>query len=167
MCKIVIILSMQITYYFDRLSIGGGNDRVECTVEGSTDSQNQLRKASLSQIFVVLGSNNFTISGTEVYSGTVSVYFLLLQPLYSDIGFCNENITTTQTSGTFQWNETEVNNTASSRCFYGPTDEMATRQCVSRLTWAPPSLDQCRTVISEQFNDIQQVRRDVHCAVRY
>ena len=34
---------------------------------------------------------------------------------------------------------------------------MATRQCVSRNIWAAPSIDQCRTVASEQFSNIQQV----------
>ena len=63
----------------------------------------------------------------------------------------------------FQWNETKVNNTASTSCFYGPTTEVITRQCVSRLTWAVPTVDQCRTVISEQFSNIQQVRV-CHCS---
>ena len=61
----------------------------------------------------------------------------------------------------FQWSETEVNNTASTSCFYGPTNEVITRQCVSRLTWAAPTVDQCRTVISEQFSDIQQVSENL------
>ena len=34
---------------------------------------------------------------------------------------------------------------------------MATRQCVSRNIWAAPSIDQCSTVASEQFSNIQQV----------
>ena len=51
----------------------------------------------------------------------------------------------------FHWNETEVNTTASTSCFYGPTAEMAKRQCVSRLNWAAPSVGQCRTVVSEQL----------------
>ena len=76
----------------------------------------------------------------------------------AELGYCNYEITTTQTRGMFQWNETSVNTTTSTTCFYGPDSVVLARQCVSRLTWEPPSLDQCRTVVSEQFNDIQQVR---------
>ena len=75
------------------------------------------------------------------------------------LGYCSYETTEEGTRGTFHWNETEVNTTASTSCFYGPTEEMATRQCVSRLNWAAPSVGQCRTVVSTQFSNIQQVSR--------
>ena len=40
---------------------------------------------------------------------------------------------------------------------YGPDGVMATRQCVSGNIWAAPSIDQCRTVASEQFSNIQVI----------
>ena len=76
---------------------------------------------------------------------------------FTALGFCSYEITDGGTRGMFQWNETEVNTTASISCRYGPAEAMATRQCVSGLTWAAPSIDQCRTVVSEQFSNIQQV----------
>ena len=76
---------------------------------------------------------------------------------FTALGFCSSETTDGGTRGMFQWNETEVNTTASTSCRYGPAEAMATRQCVSRLTWAAPSIDQCRTVVNEQFSNIQQV----------
>ena len=77
--------------------------------------------------------------------------------LSAALGFCSYETTDGSTRGMFQWNETKVNTTASISCRYGPAEAMATRQCVSRLTWGAPSIDQCRTVVSEQFSNIQQV----------
>ena len=61
------------------MSIGGGNDRVECIVDGSADTQNQSlsRNAFLSQIFDVLQSNSFSIAETEVSSGRLVHAFSL------------------------------------------------------------------------------------------
>ena len=77
--------------------------------------------------------------------------------LYAGFGYCNDETTDEGTRGFFNWNEAEVNTTARTSCFYGPTEEIPTRQCVSRLNWAAPSVSQCRTVVSEQFNSTQQV----------
>ena len=88
---------------------------------------------------------------------THGLYILQLFIL-SVLGYCSYETTEEGTRGTFHWNETEVNTTASTSCFYGPNEVMATRQCVSRLTsWAAPSIDQCRTIVSTQFSNIQQV----------
>ena len=76
---------------------------------------------------------------------------------FTELGYCNYGTTDEGTRGLFSWNETEVNTTASTSCFYGPTEEMPTRQCVSRLNWVAASVSQCRTVVSTQFNSIQQV----------
>ena len=75
----------------------------------------------------------------------------------SALGYCSHESTDGGARGVFQWNETEVNSTASTICRYGPDGVMATRQCVSRIIWAAPSIDQCSTVASEQFSNIQQV----------
>ena len=75
----------------------------------------------------------------------------------SALGYCSRESTDGGARGVFQWNETEVNSTTSTTCRYGPDGVMATRQCVSRIIWAAPSIDQCRTVASEQFSNIQQV----------
>ena len=56
--------------------------------------------------------------------------------------------------GTFQWNKTEITITD---CFYGPAGVVATRRCVSSNTWATPSVDQCKTIYSEQFRDFELV----------
>ena len=75
--------------------------------------------------------------------------------IFSD--FCNNETTDEGTRGTFQWNKTEVNTTAITDCFYGPAEVVATRLCVSSNTWATPSVDQCKTVVSEQFSGFQRV----------
>ena len=75
----------------------------------------------------------------------------------SALGHCSHESTDGGARGVFQWNETEVNSTASTICRYGPDGVMATRQCVSGNIWAAPSIDQCRTVASEQFSNIQVI----------
>ena len=86
--------------------------------------------------------------------------------LYTGFGYCNYETTDEGTRGLFNWNETEVNTTASTSCHYGPTEEMPTRRCVSRLNWAAPSVSQCRTVVSTQFSNIQKVSSDICWLIR-
>ena len=81
--------------------------------------------------------------------------------LYTGLGYCNYETTDEGTRGLFNWNETEVNTTASTSCRYGPTEEMPTRRCVSSLNWVAPSVSQCRTVVSTQFSNIQKVSSDI------
>ena len=89
--------------------------------------------------------------------------FIVLSQLYSKSvshqfsDFCNHETTDEGMRGTFQWNKTEVNTTAVTSCFYGPAGVVATRLCVASNTWATPSVDQCKTVVSEQFSGFQQV----------
>ena len=71
--------------------------------------------------------------------------------------FCESETTDEGVRGTFQWNKTVVNATAVTSCFYGPDGVVATRQCVSRLTWATPVVDRCKTIVSEGFNSLKQV----------
>ena len=134
---------------------------MECTIVGPTDPQDQsLSPDSFSnQIIAVLRANNFTVQGTEISSGIAyAVRHFNMFYVLSALGYCSYEITEEGTRGLFHWNETEVDTSFSTRCFYGPTAEMATRQCVSRLTsWAAPSIDQCGTVVSTQFSNIQQV----------
>ena len=73
------------------------------------------------------------------------------------MGFCDYDATVERNRGTFQWNETGVNRTASTLCTYGPAGQTATRLCAVRDTWAVPSVDKCGTVVSEQFTMIQKV----------
>ena len=74
--------------------------------------------------------------------------------------YCNHETTDEGTRGTFQWTKTAVNDIATAACYYGPTDEMATRLCVSLDTWAASSVAACRTVVSEQFDMIVMVSAD-------
>ena len=76
---------------------------------------------------------------------------------YSDIGFCNSE-TTDGVRGIFQWIETEVNSTTNTVCVYGPPDVIVTRFCASRNNLAAPSVENCRTIASTQFNTLQNVR---------
>ena len=73
------------------------------------------------------------------------------------IDYCNYETTDEGMRGKFQWNKTEVNATAVTDCFYGPDGVVATRQCVFSNTWATPVVDQCETIVSEQFDRFKQV----------
>ena len=116
-------------------------------------------------IALVTISSGFTVCN---YNG-MPVYLILMHLLseitiiiifnYSALEYCCRESTDGGVRGVFQWNETEVNSTASTICHYGSDRVMATRRCVSRYTWAAPSIDQCRTVASEQFSNIQQVEK--------
>ena len=65
--------------------------------------------------------------------------------------------------GTFQWNKTEVNATAVTDCFYGPDGVVATRQCVFSNTWAPPVVDQCKTIGFDSFKQVNSVLNFTRC----
>ena len=58
----------------------------------------------------------------------------------------------------FRWNETEVNSNVSTTCFYGPPEVRVTRFCVSRNNLTAPSIENCRTVISDRYININNVR---------
>lgn len=73
-----------------------------------------------------------------------------------EFGFCSYDTTNEGARGMFHWNETEVNTIASTTCLYGPNDEVAMRFCVSRDTWAAPSVEHCRTTVSGEFEMIQR-----------
>ena len=77
---------------------------------------------------------------------------------YSDIGFCNSETTDEGVRGIFYWNETEVNSTTSTVCFYGPPDVIVTRFCVSKNNLTAPSVESCRTIASTRFDTFQNVR---------
>ena len=94
----------------------------------------------------------------QLVSGNI-VLLLMVKCTHADLelGYCSHEITDEGTRGTFQWTKTAVNDIATAACYYGPTDEMATRLCVSLDTWAAPSVAACRTVVSEQFDMIVMV----------
>ena len=77
----------------------------------------------------------------------------------SAVGFCNSERTDEGVKGIFQWNETEVNSTTSTGCFYGPPDVIVTRFCVSRNNLSAPSLENCRTIASTRFAALKNVRQ--------
>lgn len=83
-----------------------------------------------------------------------SIIFLII---IIELGFCNYESTVEGSRGMFHWNESIVNATAHTNCFYGPAEVMATRHCISRDIWGVVFVDLCRTVISEQLSAFQQV----------
>ena len=88
------------------------------------------------------------------------VLLLIVKCTHTELAYCSHETTDEGTRGTFQWTKTAVNDIATAACYYGPTDEMATRLCVSLDTWAVPSVAACRTVVSEQFDMIVMVSAD-------
>ena len=131
-----------------------------CTIVGPNNPQDQSLSPDsfLNQIITVLRAKNFSTPGTEIRSGQSSYthHFAYALNCFAGFGYCNYQ-TTNGTRGLFNWNETEVNTTASTSCFYGPTEVMPTRRCVSRLKWAATTVSKCRTVVSELFNKTKQV----------
>ena len=96
----------------------------------------------------------------QLVSDPNMVLLLMVKCTRTELGYCSHETTDEGTKGTFQWTKTAVNDIATAACYYGPTDEMATRLCVSLDTWAAPSVAACRTVVSEQFNMIVMVSAD-------
>ena len=74
-------------------------------------------------------------------------------------GFCSFETTQDEARGVFHWNETEVDMSASTTCTYGPPGVRVTRLCASRGVLEAPSLQKCRTVVSNRFKNISQVRK--------
>ena len=84
----------------------------------------------------------------------------------SELVFFNDNTTVGGCRGMFQWKETVVNTTTSTSCMHGPPGVMATRHCVSRDMWEPPSASSVHCTrcnaqnlqpTNQQFCALQQV----------
>ena len=73
----------------------------------------------------------------------------------SAAAFCNSERTDEEVRGIFQWNETEVNSTTSTGCFYEQPDVIVTRFCVSNNNLTAPSLENCRTIASTHFTTLK------------
>ena len=58
----------------------------------------------------------------------------------------------------FSWNETKVNSTVRTSCFYGPPEVDVVRFCNSNNSLTVPDLEMCRTIISSRFADLENVR---------
>ena len=78
--------------------------------------------------------------------------------LHAEKGFCNSESLNGGTRGVFRWNEAEVNSNVSTTCFYGPPEVRVTRFCVSRNNLTAPSIEDCRTVISDRYISLNNVR---------
>jgi len=78
-----------------------------------------------------------------------------------EFGFCNHEITQTNT-GNYTWEETEGNNTVLQGCALGPAqgiaveDAVARRKCNMFGEWENPDTDNCITIVSRQFMDLQE-----------
>ena len=80
---------------------------------------------------------------------------------YAEFGFCNHEITQTNT-GNYTWEETESNNVVLQGCALGPAqgiaveDAVARRKCNMFGEWENPDTDNCITIVSRQFMDLQE-----------
>ena len=65
-----------------RRAVDTGRDRVECIIIGPDDPMNQELTPDkfLSQITVVLRANNFSVSETEISSGSVILALICISP---------------------------------------------------------------------------------------
>ena len=80
---------------------------------------------------------------------------------YAEFGFCNHEITQTNT-GNYTWEETESNNVVLQGCALSPAqgiaveDAVARRKCNMFGEWENPDTDNCITIVSCQFMDLQE-----------
>lgn len=76
-------------------------------------------------------------------------------PLISSVtlvqGFCDTEANADDNRGTFEWDETGVNTTATTACPFGPKEVTITRSCDMRLNWSVPVIDLCATFITPEF----------------
>ena len=78
-----------------------------------------------------------------------------------DFGYCDYEITQTNT-GSYTWNETEGSNKVLQGCALGPAmgiaeeDALAERECSVFGEWEHPDIDNCITIVSRQFLDLQE-----------
>lgn len=71
-------------------------------------------------------------------------------------GYCNADSIDDGTRGVFLWNETIVNSTVRTSCFYGPPEVDVVRFCSSRNNLTTPDLEMCRTIISSRFIELEE-----------
>ena len=79
---------------------------------------------------------------------------------FIDGGFCNAETLDGGRRGVFRWNETVVGNTVTTSCFYGPPEVIVARTCVSRQNLTAPSIENCRTFISNEYITLDNVSRE-------
>ena len=78
-----------------------------------------------------------------------------------DFGYCDYAITQTNT-GSYTWNETEGSNQVLQGCALGPAigiaveDALAERDCNMFGEWERPDIDDCITIVTRQFLDLQE-----------
>ncbi len=68
-------------------------------------------------------------------------------------GFCNFERSIDE-RGAYLWVESVVGQSVVLPCVYGPTNEIATRTCASRLVWDIPVVSDCATVVTGDFVNV-------------
>ena len=68
-------------------------------------------------------------------------------------GFCNSEKSNDE-RGTYLWVESVVGRSVVLPCVYGPTNEVVTRTCASRLIWDIPIVSGCATVVTGDFVNV-------------
>ena len=87
-----------------------------------------------------------------------AIYFLSC----ADFGFCDYDITQTD-SGSYTWEETEGNMEVSQTCALGAAMEVSMQDAVARRMcnvfgeWEDPNIENCITIVSRQFQDLNTV----------
>jgi len=95
-----------------------------------------------------------------LYTNTVKMYIIHSFP-HVDFGYCDYEITQTNT-GSYTWNETEGSNKVLQGCALGPAigiaveDALAERDCNMFGEWERPDIDDCITIVTRQFLDLQE-----------
>lgn len=88
----------------------------------------------------------------------LAIYFLSC----ADFGFCDYDITQTD-SGSYTWEETEGNMEVSHTCALGAAmevsmqDAVARRMCNVFAEWEDPNAENCISIVSRQFQDLNTV----------
>lgn len=81
---------------------------------------------------------------------------------HADFGFCDYNITQSD-SGSYAWEETEGNMEVSQTCALEDAagdsvqDAVARRMCNVFGEWEDPNIENCVSIVSHQFQDLNTV----------
>ena len=87
-----------------------------------------------------------------------AIYFLSR----ADFGFCDYDITQTD-SGSYTWEEMEGNMEVSQTCALGAAMEVSMQEAVARRMcnvfgeWEDPNVENCLSIVSRQFQDLNTV----------
>lgn len=81
--------------------------------------------------------------------------------LHAESGFCDHDVTITESHGSYTWNETEANITVIQSCVFGMGTTNAKRFCSPNLMdWEDPDVEECPTFVTEEIQNLGNVSNE-------